>query len=90
MTTTHRIILDRDGDPTAEVECEWNFYYGEPGSLAICSGWQLDRITARDADSGQAVELDESEIALIKRDPPNESDKKARAFFEDVRKLWSQ
>lgn len=65
MTTHHRIILDRDDDPTVELECEWNFHSCEPGSAAICAAWELDRVTAKDADSGKPVELDESERLWI-------------------------
>lgn len=65
MTTLHRLILDRDDDPTVELECEWRYRAGEPGSLAICSTWELDRVFAKDADSGKPVELDEAERLWI-------------------------
>lgn len=66
MTTLHRLILDRDDDPTVELECEWRYHAGEPGSLAIAESWELNRVFAKDADSGKAVELDEAEQLWIK------------------------
>lgn len=71
MTTCGKLILDREGDPTVEVECKFSysyeFSYGERGSISICTGWELDWITARDADSGRIVELDPHEIEWIAR-----------------------
>lgn len=67
MTTCGKLILDRDGDPTVDLECEWSFKQGEPLSISICDSWTLERVTARDADSGRIVELDPHEIEWIAR-----------------------
>ncbi len=67
MTTHHEIILDRDGDPTALIECQWEFCTGVEGSLGILAGWVLTHISARDRDSGAVIELDESEVEYVKR-----------------------
>ena len=68
MTLSTRLILDRDGDPTVEIETVWIYYQGEDGSSSICVGWQLDNVSARDADSGQLLELDADEIEFVKRE----------------------
>jgi hypothetical protein len=67
MTISTKLILDRDGDPTVDIECEWNHCEGVAGSLAIFAYWHLERITARDADSGRIVELEPHEIEWIAR-----------------------
>jgi len=68
VTLTTRLILDRDGDPTVEIETEWNHCEGVAGSLSIFAYWHLDSITARDADSGRLLELDADEIEFVKRE----------------------
>ena len=65
MTTHHKITLDREEEQTVNLECDWTFHSSEPGSLAICAYWELERVRATDADSGQRVELDEAERLSI-------------------------
>lgn len=65
MTTHHRLVLDREGDPTALLEIEWTFHDAEPGSIALVQGWSMDRITATDADTGTPIELDEKELEYV-------------------------
>ena len=67
MTTCGKLILDRDGDPTVDLACSWQFTTAQPGSAGICAAWHLDRIAATDADTGAPVELDPAEVEYITR-----------------------
>lgn len=64
--STHRLILDRDGDPTVELDCAWKYHEGEAGSVSVPAHWELDSVTARDADSGQRIELDDAELEMVR------------------------
>ena len=63
----HELILDRDGDPTVELDCAWKYHEGEAGSLAVPATWELDSVEARDKDSGRRVDLDDAEMEMVRR-----------------------
>lgn len=63
----HELILDRDGDPTVELDCAWQYHEGEPGSLSVMPTRELDSVQARDKDSGRRVDLDDAEMEMVQR-----------------------